>query len=152
MARKLRIAWSVGCGVLCVLLIVVWVRSFWRSDLIEGKGVGSRHHIEIGSLRGFLGVDYHYSYSRFFGGNDNWSITSKPADNLNVGTTSWYGKILRNSNETAIIVPHWIVLAVFLAIGVFPWLKRMSHFSLRTLLIVTTLVAALLGAIVYATK
>ena len=26
--RKLRIAWSVGCGIACVLLIVLWVRSY----------------------------------------------------------------------------------------------------------------------------
>jgi hypothetical protein len=25
--RKLRIAWSVACGVLCLLLVVLWVRS-----------------------------------------------------------------------------------------------------------------------------
>ncbi len=31
--RKLRIAWSVGCGVLCLLLIVLWVRSYWRLDV-----------------------------------------------------------------------------------------------------------------------
>ena len=29
--RKLRIAWSVGCGFACVLLIALWVRSYaWR--------------------------------------------------------------------------------------------------------------------------
>ena len=28
--RKLRIAWSVACGIACVLLIVLWVRSYWR--------------------------------------------------------------------------------------------------------------------------
>ena len=28
--RKLRIAWSVGWGIACVLLIVLWVRSYWR--------------------------------------------------------------------------------------------------------------------------
>ena len=33
MARKLRIAWSVGCGIVCLLLIVLWVRSHWRKDL-----------------------------------------------------------------------------------------------------------------------
>ena len=27
--RKLRIAWSVVCGIACVLLIVLWVRSYW---------------------------------------------------------------------------------------------------------------------------
>jgi hypothetical protein len=31
--RKLRIAWSVACGILCLLLIVLWVRSYWSSDL-----------------------------------------------------------------------------------------------------------------------
>src|SRR3954454_24663816 len=30
--RKLRIAWSVGCAVACVLLIVLWVRSYWRVE------------------------------------------------------------------------------------------------------------------------
>jgi hypothetical protein len=30
--RKLRIAWSVGWGLACVLLIVLWVRSYWRVD------------------------------------------------------------------------------------------------------------------------
>ena len=29
--RKLRIAWSVVCGIACVLLIVLWVRSYWWS-------------------------------------------------------------------------------------------------------------------------
>ena len=30
--RKLRIAWSVVCGVACVLLIVLWVRSYSQTD------------------------------------------------------------------------------------------------------------------------
>src|SRR4051812_13857870 len=30
--RKLRIAWSVGWGLIAVLLCVVFVRSFWRWD------------------------------------------------------------------------------------------------------------------------
>src|SRR6478736_9471608 len=32
--RKLRIAWSVGCGILCVLLIVLWVRSYRWCDTV----------------------------------------------------------------------------------------------------------------------
>src|SRR6476620_7609681 len=35
--RKLRIAWSVMCGIACVLLIVLWVRSYWWSEGIEYK-------------------------------------------------------------------------------------------------------------------
>src|SRR5262245_56059937 len=30
--RGLRIAWSVWWGILCVLLVVLWVRSYWFKD------------------------------------------------------------------------------------------------------------------------
>src|SRR5262245_30694970 len=33
--RKLRIAWSVLWGVAAVLLIVLWVRSYWRTEFLE---------------------------------------------------------------------------------------------------------------------
>src|SRR5689334_19264816 len=36
--RKLRIAWSVFWGLACVLLIVLWVRSYWCSDVFNGPG------------------------------------------------------------------------------------------------------------------
>jgi hypothetical protein len=29
--RKLRIAWSIGWGVLCLLLVVLWVRSYYTA-------------------------------------------------------------------------------------------------------------------------
>jgi hypothetical protein len=32
--RKLRIAWSVGCAIACVLLCVLWVRSYYHADKI----------------------------------------------------------------------------------------------------------------------
>src|SRR5215207_1862396 len=31
--RKLRIAWSVAYSMACVLLIVLWVRSYWKLDI-----------------------------------------------------------------------------------------------------------------------
>src|SRR6185295_8758219 len=37
--RKLRIAWAVFWGLACVLLIVLWVRSYWGVDLVNVKGV-----------------------------------------------------------------------------------------------------------------
>ncbi len=32
--RKLRIAWSVVCGIACVLLVVFWVRSYFKVDYV----------------------------------------------------------------------------------------------------------------------
>jgi hypothetical protein len=44
--RKLGIAWSVGCGIVCLLMIVLWVRSYWWWDqftLNDGtKSLGSK--------------------------------------------------------------------------------------------------------------
>jgi hypothetical protein len=51
--RKLRIAWSVACGIACVLLIALWVRSFWWWDtvgIVYGDSL-------ISSLQGRVYVD-----------------------------------------------------------------------------------------------
>jgi hypothetical protein len=46
--------------------------------------------------------------------------------------------------------PHWLPILLSAALVAAPWLRW--RFSLRTLLIATTLVAVVLGAIVYATR
>src|SRR3954470_13955494 len=38
--RKLRIAWSVVCGIACVLLIVLWVRSYTQLDIVTYRASG----------------------------------------------------------------------------------------------------------------
>ena len=35
--RKLRIGWSAGCVLACVVLIALWVRSYWRYDTFTGQ-------------------------------------------------------------------------------------------------------------------
>jgi hypothetical protein len=35
--RKLRIAWSVVCGIFWLLLIMLWVRSYWIVDVLEKR-------------------------------------------------------------------------------------------------------------------
>jgi hypothetical protein len=47
-------------------------------------------------------------------------------------------------------VPHWFAVLLSMIFAVVPWLHWSKNFSLRTLLIVTTLIAAVLGLIVYA--
>ena len=44
------------------------------------------------------------------------------------------------------VVPHWLVTALFAIIGFVPWIPW--KFSLRTLLIATTLIAVVLGLVV----
>jgi len=49
--RKLRIAWSVAWGVVCLLLVALWVRSYSRWD-IAVVTVHVDHGISFKSLRG----------------------------------------------------------------------------------------------------
>jgi hypothetical protein len=50
------------------------------------------------------------------------------------------------------VAPHWFLALIFALIAAAPWLTSIPRFSLRTLLIATTLVAVLLGAIIYAIR
>src|SRR6478672_11323736 len=49
--RKLRIAWSVFCGLACLLLIVLWVRSYSRLDYVEAA-IDDTHYLNGESIRG----------------------------------------------------------------------------------------------------
>ena len=107
--RKLRIAWSVVWGVVAVLLVVLWVRSAGRLDIV--------------CYRTTTPPTFHLSaLPRTFG--------LRPS----------LGKIL-------VRFPIWFLILVastFAAVPCFHW-----RFSLRTLLIATTLVAIVLGLIVW---
>jgi hypothetical protein len=51
-----------------------------------------------------------------------------------------------NDTATSIQLPYWFVVLTFGSIAVVPWI--LWRFSLRTLLIATTLIAAVLGLII----
>jgi hypothetical protein len=53
-----------------------------------------------------------------------------------------------DGSVTALLAPHWFAALVFAALAAIPWISRSWRFSLRTLLIATTLVAVGLGVIV----
>src|SRR4051812_8535344 len=50
--RKLRIAWSGGCGIACVLLIALWVRSF---NSVDSAQLPLSH--SLASVRGRILLD-----------------------------------------------------------------------------------------------
>ena len=158
--RKLRIAWSIGWGIACVLLIVLWMRSYWKWDAVKYFSVGHVQGVdsEDGVLALFRGT---YQPSQV------WRMRTPP------GPTFWESQSqsrpiftpeedtsIRNANrllpqltgrfpsDCGVTIPYWFMTVIFAAIGICPWLR----FSLRTLLIATTLVAMVLGLIVYAAR
>ena len=49
-------------------------------------------------------------------------------------------------------IPQWFPVLLFATLATAPWIRWSKRFSLRTLLIATTLVAVVLGLVVYAAR
>jgi hypothetical protein len=168
--RKLRIAWSVVFGILCLLLIALWVRSYWWVDVVKVKP--PELELTAWSISGKFGFENLLQATR----NDwdllnPWELTSEKADvtdyspsislnwqpqysRLNIvyfheeGTFEGYLSGIQPYRRTLLMVPQYYPVALAALLAGIPWIRW--RFGLRTLLITTTLVAVVLGLIVYA--
>ncbi len=141
--RKLRIAWSVFWGLACVLLIVLWVRSwsiqnpadtYYGDDWIH-KVPGERL-FKIFSNRSGVRL----MTASWAGG---WRLPVLEDDRTVIG----FG-VLRGPTSLYVRVPHWFLVSLTVLFATSPWFPWSRQFSVRTLLIATTLVAVVLGLIV----
>jgi hypothetical protein len=142
--RKLRIAWSVGWGTACVLLIVLWVRSYWWAEIFSYT---NRANVFVGVRfeRGILQI--YRGNVRPIGPGWNHQLLELPASTFRAFYSSWkngYGMTQ---------VQDWFPVLVSAVFAIRPWMRQLSvRFSLRTLLIATTLVAVVLGLIVWLSR
>jgi len=154
--RKLRIAWSVAWGLLAVLLITMWIRSYWWCDFVRGPLYQLRQG-GITSASGRLMV-HHGSKGSLRPPQQVWLLkTISNAEKL------WRESVVKQKvvpeyfivSYHYFVSPYWIVCVFVVAFTVLPWSRsivNVRQFSLRTLLIVTTLVAVVLGLIVWAVR
>jgi hypothetical protein len=158
--RKLRIVWSVGWGIAAVLLVMLWVRSYYTHDAISAKiSPISPKRIYMTSWLGSIhvgctdwpiptGIEVQ-TWRRLATPTEEWSRLRELA--------SGWGPLLPEptlsfrrgpaSHPWQLWTPHWICTVLAGTLAALPWLRR--RFSLRTLLIATTLVAVVLGLIVW---
>jgi hypothetical protein len=160
MARKLLIAVSVFFGVLTIVLCVLWLRSYhWRDRLsvpfaaTRMSRIDSDHgKFEFETYGPGMGEDYfaltaisHAAISAAWKRDlPNWP---EPKEG-----PQWRWEVSR-AGRFFVHVPHWFTVLVSMATALLlalTSLPRSSSFSLRTLLIATTLVAAVLGLIMWA--
>lgn len=136
--HTLRIVWSVGCGIACVLLIVLWVRSYWQYDyLYLGRGralMSMRGDVHTCSMGGQIPLP-------------RWSVSTTPLVLTGPHTYSFLGIGYSPGAWPPATIPDWLPTLLFVSLAALPWLRW--RFRLRTLLIATTLVALMLGLIVY---
>ena len=136
--RKLRIAWSVAWGVAAVLIVMLWTRSYKSMDQLCGP-VSNTRIILIGSINGHLLVNWPFHDWGYV-----WNVQSTPLNSKE--RTGFHFDIEFRRLPDGFAVSQWFLVMISIAVATCPWTTR---FSLRTLLIATTLVAVVLGLIVW---
>ena len=141
--RKLRIAWSVTWGVVAVLFVVSWVRSYCGYDAVTW----ARHNssgLLVDSCKGRFGI------AIFRSGDLRVPIDERVYFEVTHGSDDWFPKgKFGFGTETGDLdlpfhfMPYCFPFSLAAAFTAAPWFR--TRFSLRTLLIATTLVALGLG-------
>ncbi len=151
--RKLRIAWSVVWGLAAVLLVALWVRSYWWVDE-AALGSLSDRFIRIASSAGEFAIDEDkvppaVTFPPRWDSLPQMKGHTKLAPDFNeprwAASIGFRWKFVPTAGM--IIIPLWFPTGLFATLAVAPWIRW--HFTLRTLLIATTLVAVVLGTIVW---
>jgi hypothetical protein len=139
MARKLLIAVSVLFGLATVALCALWVRSFWRLDQVYRSGATIYTLYSSNGAIGFAITEPFYIPPP----NDHWEFASANSNGR------WPTPFLKSTKlSTTLAVPHVLLAFLPAAIACLPWLRW--KFSLRAMLIATTLVAFVLGLAAWA--
>ena len=158
MPRKLRIAVSVFFGLLTVALCVLYASSDWRSERIVCS-YAPKHYAMLETIAGHI-----YLHVRFTGLDSTppsnpktFIFRSRPPTHedlaastnplMRAGFGAWY-----SADFKYLAAPYWFAASstgMIAAVAFLPWTSH--RFSLRTLLIATTLVAVVLGGVVWVT-
>jgi hypothetical protein len=151
--RKLRIAWSAFWGLAAVLLVVLWVRSYWRRDASCYGGLPYANSARI--LESNCGKLHLSNMSSTFPADTGrWLFTSKSwPKRPTVSRYSFAGIGYTPPPYPGVTIPDWILASLIAATSIGTWIRQLKcQFSLRTLLIATTLVAMMLGLAVWAAR
>ena len=149
--RNLRIAFSATRLIACVLLIALWVRSYQWVEAIRLTAAPNGGAIQCLSIPGRFAIGQlnpAKPWSFFKMSAAEWKNVIVTTQG-NIPSETW-GGIIRNKAVDQLFIPYWMLVLLSVAIASAPWLPW--RFTLRTLLIATTLVALVLGMIVWLSR
>jgi hypothetical protein len=143
--RKLRIAWSVGCGILCLLLIALSVRSFTWADQYAVR-ISATYHLMANSQLGGISLSLDNS--------PRVVSTTRLVDSLypEGQKPQMLGRVYFIHGQIGGGAPYWLLALATAITAAIPWKPWNWRYSLRALLIVMTVVAVLLGLVIWAAK
>ena len=149
--RCLRIVFSATCFIACGLVLAALSRSNRSADIVRGEFLVP---YELISVRGRLKLT-RLDYSPSLGDPlvESYPVHEEAVSGENAAHTI-ENHVRHYSNDRgfglydrhSIMVPYWFAAVFAATLAGVPWIRL--RFSLRTLLIATTLVALILGMIV----
>lgn len=156
-----RVDVSVFFGLLTVALCVLWVRSYWVNHYVEARYY--RHQVFISTFPGILGVSLdtnqtssgpgnlpmtYWKYAEFLPGPRDYGLVTK-----GLRVISFKGfRYVNSASIHEADLPFRMLIIPIAAAPLVLWIHLARRFSLRTLLLATTLLAAVLGFSVWATR
>jgi serine/threonine protein kinase len=161
LAKVAAVAFTAVCGIVCVLLVVLSIRSYTWFDSIHGHGYPKSFWCE--SLRGELG--FLVVFVPHNAGHPNelhFHFITKPPEPLPYYKTGLYDDsqtpfssalgirwnlnyVYGLSNGVGLVIPCWMLVVFIGGLATIPWIRWSRRFRVRTLLLATTLVAVVLG-------
>ena len=155
--KWLRITFSAACLVACVLFIALWVRSYWWRDMAFARNpdIGSTY---AASLQGKLRIGFYREHRNSPADFSRWGMNAAPAEEMALSLErspmpkrqcALGFELVNYWNPLAFAIPYWFLVPLSGAIAAAPWIRWSNRFSLRALLIGTTLVAVVLGLVVW---
>src|SRR5436190_2849170 len=109
--RKLRVAWSVIWGGAAVLLIVLWLRSYWWISHVSGPITSSRY-VQSHSFGGWVWIG-HPTYRT---GHHPWSHTEEPS-------YAWKQPMMFVTPADGTAIPYWLLAIVLSSTAAAPWIR-----------------------------
>jgi hypothetical protein len=143
--RGLRIALSLLCGLLCLLLAALWIRSYTKCDIVYRLDNNS-NLTTFGSNNGYAYFIHAIApYSGAKPAAHGWRIGGDNATNV-LAILSWES----TPRMSIVTLPYRYLLPIVAAFMLLPWIRW--RYRLRTLLIATTLIAVVLGLVAAASR
>jgi hypothetical protein len=147
MVRRLRITVSVFFVSIFLSLCVLWGRSYWRVDYFGRVNPGTV--CGVMSVRGEL--RFSVTKQQATGLIPKWFLLSQAYDSaIEQALEATDGCLLWDSkpSRTLVFVPHMIAALFFALLAISSWLL-IRRFTIRSMLIVTMLVALFLALVVF---
>jgi hypothetical protein len=137
--RGIKITWTVVCGIAFMLIVALWVRSYWWVDHIWRVSPNSELVLQTapGTFR--------MQCNEYVPDQDELGWYYQAHEPV-----LQYQGFVWNPAEALFAVPIWFICVIFAVLATVPWVRW--RFTLRTLLFAITAVCVVLGLIVWAVR